>query len=273
MPALRSATHLTRRVRQTPTLFRNFPAVFWDLGTQRTRFARREMTLRLRNGYQVTIPNADGARYPIYEIFADDAYDMAALTSGIDADAAVLDVGGQVGCFALAAALALPRATVHVYEASPTSASYAQRNVDDNGLSARVSVHAAALAGEPGEFSLIDNGTASVLNGMTAPEGSGHEVVVPAVTFDEAVARVRADGGRVQVVKMDVEGAEYDVVLASSPASWSDVRTVALEYHPVGGHGLDELLAFLGPLGFAPYHQEDGSEPGLGMIWLRRGAA
>lgn len=268
MPALRSTSHLSKRIRQTPGLFRNFPTVFWDLGTQRTRFARDEMTLRLRNGVQVTIPNADGARYPIYEIFADDAYGLAELTSGIDGDAAVLDIGGQVGCFALAVAGALPRAAVHVYEASPTSASYAQRNVDDNGLGDRVTVHAAALAGEAGEFSLIDNGNASVLNGITAP--GGREVVVPAVAFDEAVARVRATGRTVQVVKMDVEGAEYDVVLASSPDSWSDVRTVALEYHPVPGHDLDELMAFLSPLGFERYHQEDGSEPGLGMVWLRR---
>lgn len=268
MPALRSAGHLSKRVRQTPGLFRNFPTVFWDLGTQRTRFARREMTLRLRNGFQVTIPNADGARYPIYEIFADDAYGMETLTRGVDPEAAVLDIGGQVGCFALALARELPRAAVHVYEASPTSASYAQRNVDDNSLSDRVTVHAAALAGEAGEFSLIDNGNASVLNGITAP--GGREVVVPAVTFDEAVARVRATGRQVQVVKMDVEGAEYDVVLASSPDSWSDVRTVALEYHPVAGHGLEELMAFLSPLGLQPYHQEDGTEPGLGMVWLRR---
>lgn len=44
MPALRSTSHLTKRIRQTPGLFRNFPTVFWDLGTQRTRFARDEMT-------------------------------------------------------------------------------------------------------------------------------------------------------------------------------------------------------------------------------------
>lgn len=94
MPALRSTSHLTKRIRQTPGLFRNFPTVFWDLGTQRTRFARDEMTLRLRNGYRVTIPNADGARYPIYEIFADDAYGMADLTRGLSPQAAVLDIGG-----------------------------------------------------------------------------------------------------------------------------------------------------------------------------------
>ncbi|WP_435770490.1 FkbM family methyltransferase [Nocardioides sp. SYSU DS0651] len=272
MPAVRSAAHLAKRIRQTPALFRNFPTVFWDLGTQETRLARREMTLRLRNGFVVTIPNADGARYPVYEIFADDAYGMADLTRGVDADAAVLDIGGQVGCFALAVARALPAASIDVYEASPTSAAYARRNMADNALADRVTVHAAALAGERGEFSLVDNGTASVLNGITAPEGSGQEVVVPAVTFDDAVAEVRAAGRSVQVVKMDVEGAEYDVVLASSPKSWSEVRTAALEYHPVDGHGLQELLDFLAPLGLRPYHHEEGNQPGLGMVWLRRGA-
>jgi FkbM family methyltransferase len=272
MPAVRSAAHLAKRLRQTPTLFRNFPTVLWDLGTQDTRFARREMTLRLRNGYVVTIPNADGARYPVYEIFADDAYGLDALTRGVDDDAAVLDVGGQVGCFALAVARALPGASIHVYEASPTSASYAQRNMEDNGLAGRVTVHAAALSDSRGEFSLVDNGDASVLNGITAPAGSGREVVVPAVTFDDAVAEVRAAGGRVQVVKMDVEGAEYDVVLASSPESWSDVRAAAVEYHPVEGHGLEELLDFLSGVGLRPYHHEEGSEPGLGMVWLRRAA-
>lgn len=270
MPGIRSVGHLTKRIRQTPALFSNFPAVFWDLGTQRTPLARREMTLRLRNGYTVTIPNADGARYAVYEIFSDDAYGMAELTRDVAPQAAVLDVGAQVGCFALAVAQSLPSATVQVYEASPTSASYAERNVRDNGLADRVSVHAAALAGEDGEFSMIDNGDASVHNGLTAGEGT--RVTVPAVSFDNAVAAARAEGRSVELVKMDVEGAEYDVILRSSPESWSEVKAVALEYHPVAGHSLAELLAFLEPLGLTPYRQEDGTEPGLGMVWLRREA-
>lgn len=270
MPGIRSVGHLAKRIRQTPALFSNFPTVFWDLGTQKTPLARREMNLRLRNGYTMTIPNADGARYAIYEIFSDDAYGIAELTRDLDPEAAVLDVGAQVGCFALAIAEALPRAAVEVYEASPTSASYAERNVRDNGLADRVSVHSAALAGEDGEFSMIDNGDASVHNGLIAGEGT--EVTVPAVSFDHAVAQARSGGRSVQLVKMDVEGAEYDVILRSSPGSWAEVKAVALEYHPVPGHSLDELLGFLEPLGFAPYRQEDGTEPGLGMIWLRRNA-
>ena len=106
------------------------------------------------------------------------------------------------------------------------------RNVEANGLQDRIVVHAKALAGETGTFTFVDSGTASGHNGLTAPEGLGSEVTVPSETFDNAV---KAAGGNVQIVKMDVEGAEYDILLRSDPASWTDVRKVVMEYHPVDG--------------------------------------
>jgi FkbM family methyltransferase len=267
----RGAVFMAKRVRQTPQLFRNFPEVFWDLGTHRTRWRRPEMTFRMRNGYVVRCPNVDGARFPLYEIFGDDAYELAELTAGVDPDAGVLDVGGQIGSFSLAVAAAMPGARVHVYEASPTSASFITRNVADNGLSGRVTVHAEALAGEEGDFTFVDSGTASGHNGLTAPEWmkaqGATEVTVPARTFDQAVAAV---GGSVQIVKMDVEGAEYDIVLRSDPASWSDVRKVVMEYHPVEGHRLEELLDFFDGVGLVPGRHDVGLRAGLGVIWLAR---
>ncbi len=276
MTLVRSGAHLAKRVRQTPQLFRNFPEVFWDLGTHRTPLRRDEMTFKLRNGYVVTCPNVNGARFPLYEIFADDAYHLDELAAGVSPDAAVLDVGGQIGSFSLALAKTLPQSRIHVYEASPVSASYISRNVKDNNLDDTITVHGEAMAGKPGEFTFIDSGTASGHNGLTAPgwmtEQGAKEVTVPAQTFDRAVAAIAADGGSVQIVKMDVEGAEYDIVLQSSPASWSDVRKVVMEYHPVDGHTLDELLEFFAAVGLEPGQHEPGSRPGLGVIWLSRTA-
>ncbi|TNM44119.1 FkbM family methyltransferase [Nocardioides albidus] len=271
MSTVRSATHLAKRVRQTPTLFRNFPTVFWDLGTARTPWRRAEMTFKMRNGYVVTCPNSNGARFPLFEIFGDDAYDMEALVAGVSSDATVLDVGGQIGSFALAVARAPPAAYVQVYEASPTSADYIARNVEGNGLASRVTVHAKAMAGETGEFTFLDSGTASGHNGLTAPEwmrtDGAREVTVEAETFDNAVALAPTP---VEIVKMDIEGAEYDLVLRSSPESWSTVRKIVMEYHPVAGHDLQELLDFFAPLGLTPARQDPGTEPGLGVIWLTR---
>lgn len=253
MKTARGTAHVAKRARQTPVLFRNFPAVFRDLALSDTRWASKEITFRLRNGYTVVTPNADGARFPLYEVFGDDGYRVAELMNGVDPDATILDVGGQIGSFSLAMAKALPQARIHVYEASPTSAGYVSRNINNNGLSGRVTVHAKAMAGEVGEFTFVDSGDASGHNGRTAPERLGSEGKLQSDTFDNAV---KTAGGNVQIVKMDVEGAEYDIILRSDPASWSEVRKVVMEYHPVAGHTLEELVTFFAAVGLEPTHHD-----------------
>jgi FkbM family methyltransferase len=267
MKVQRGAAHILRRARQTPELFRNFPMVFIDLARAGTPWPSDEMTFRMRNGFTVVSPNADGARFPLYEVFADDGYRLDELYAGVDPDAAVLDIGGQIGSFSLATSRALPQGRIHVYEASPTSAAYVSRNISANNLDSRVTVHAKALAGEVGTFTFVDSGTASGFNGLTAPEGLGGEVTVPCVTFDDAV---KTAGGNVQVVKIDVEGAEYDIILRSDPASWVDVRRVVMEYHPMPGHTLKELTDFFASVGIMPRRHDRGTIEGLGIMWLSR---
>lgn len=263
----RGVSHVSQRVRQTPALFTNYPQVFVSLLASMTPWQRREMIFRLRNGYTIVSPNADGARFPIYEIFADDGYDLDVLCRGLRPDAHVLDIGGQIGCFSLAVAKHMPGARIDVYEASPTSASYVKRNVEANGLGDRIRVHAQAMSGEDGFFTFVDSGTASGHNGLTAPEGLGEEVTVPCSTFDAAVAKL---DGRVELVKADVEGAEYDIILKSSPSSWSTVERIVMEYHPVAGHSLDELVDFFAYVGIRPTAHDPGTRAGLGVMWFAR---
>ena len=270
MKTARGVAHLTTRLRQTPVLFRNFPQVLIGLVASETPWGPRELTFHLRNGYTVVAPNADGARYPVYEIFVDDGYHLADLCAGLDPDTAVLDIGGQIGCFSLAVARSLTRARIHVYEASPVSAAYVQRNVDANGLGSRVSVHAAAVAGAAGTFSFNDSGTANGQNSFVDRGAAGASITVPCTTFDRARAGVP---GKVQLVKIDTEGAEYDIVLNSSRASWDGVRKVVFEYHPVPERSVDELLHFFYALGFETVRHEPGAEPGLGVVWLSRVSA
>ena len=47
----------------------------------------------------------------------------------------------------------------------------------------------------------------------------------------------------VDVVKIDCEGAEYELIGASSPASWSTVSRVVLEHHPHSELGWPDLQA------------------------------
>jgi FkbM family methyltransferase len=200
-------------------------------------------------------------------VFAEDAYRLSWFTDDLGPDLAAIDIGGHIGCFSLAFARLHPQARVHAYEASPTTASFLARNISANSLGDRVHSHAQAVSSERGTLEFADNVHASALNGLTAPEGASM-VKVEAITFADAVA---AAGGRVDVVKIDTEGAEYDIVLGSKPADWDGVRRVVLEYHDVPGHGWSELEAFFAEAGLETVRHEPATAA-QGPAWLRRSA-
>ncbi|KQY50149.1 MULTISPECIES: FkbM family methyltransferase [unclassified Nocardioides] len=252
-----------RRVRQT-LQYANGASLLFNLASARTPWARSSLTYRLRGGGTVSCPNVAGARVPIYEVFSEDTYRMKETISGLPPSLVALDIGGQVGCFSLALVRAAKRVQVHAYEASPSTAAWLRRNVTDNGFSASITVHATAVSDHEGTISFNDNGQASGLNGLTAPDGT--LVEVPCIRFAAAVA---AAGGRVDLVKIDTEGAEYDIVLGSSPSDWASVSRVVMEYHDVPGHSWDELHAFFTSCGFTLRRHEPAG-PRQGTVWLAR---
>ncbi len=256
---LRSASLTARRLRQTVGSFDNGGRVLLDLGRRAD-----ELTVKT-HGLTITCPNVAGARVPLYEIFAENAYRLDWFTQGLRDGFVAVDIGGHVGCFSTALATERSDAAVNTFEASPTTFQYLQRNVQQNGLGDRVSVNHLALAPEAGTLEFADNSGGSGLNGITAPEGSP-VIQVPATT----IAAVFAEHGPVDLVKIDTEGAEYGIVLASDPADWSTVSRVVLEYHDVPGHSWDELVSFFGSAGLDVVRHEPVSDR-LGTAWLSRG--
>lgn len=260
----RSPRLALRRTRQTLTAFENGPKVLWDLAGQRLPWGGDEVVFRTASGTVVHCPNRPGARVPVYEIFAEDAYRLSSVLEGLRAPV-VLDIGGHIGCFALAVAQAAPDARVHSYEASPSTAAWLSRNVVANGLADRVTAHHVAIASERGKLSFADNRGGSSLNGLTAPAGSP-QVQVPSITFADAVAGA---GDCVDVVKIDTEGAEYDLVLAGEPAAWASVQRLVLEYHDVPGHDWSELRDYFAAVGLQVTDHEPAT-PRQGTAWLAR---
>ncbi|MBD8606992.1 FkbM family methyltransferase [Aeromicrobium sp. CFBP 8757] len=260
---LRGAAYASRRIRQSFTHFDNGPQVLWDT------LRGREMTFRTRTGLTIHAPSVDGARFPVYEITADDVYRLDELLAGLRPDLVAVDIGAHIGSFSTAVCAAVPGATVHAYEASPSTAAWLERNVTANSLGDRLVVHRRAVSDHEGDLEIVDNGEASAHNGLTAPDGSGSVVSVPCVTFADIHAET---GGTIDLVKSDAEGAEYGVILTSDPAHWATVQRVVMEYHPVDGYELDDLVRFLGAVGLDLVRHEPADRPGLGNAWFARGA-
>jgi FkbM family methyltransferase len=202
---------------------------------------------------------------PVFEVFAEDAYRNGWFSAGLT-NPKVLDIGGHVGCFTVDLCRVVPGATVHAYEASPTTAAYLARNVARNIPDGRAVVFNEALSSTNGTLRLIDNAGASGLNSVNGSTTGGTAVEVPAVSFRTAVERL---GGTVDIVKMDIEGGEYAVLAGSDPSEWGSVQRVVLEYHDVDGHGYPEVEAFFTAAGMNVVRQEPSTDR-LGVVWFSR---
>jgi FkbM family methyltransferase len=256
-----------RRIAQTPAAFSNWPELLSGVARSRLGGGPDTLTFHTRTGQSISIPNAGGARVPVYEVFAEDCYDLAWFLGDLaDRPIHVLDIGAHVGTFSCSLGRLHPQATVDAYEPTYDTAQFLRRNVAANGLEGRIHVHEAALAGETGFAMFERTGNASGFNRLAAVDGRDEGIRVETVSFDDVVAR---SDQPIELVKMDCEGGEYDLVYRSDPANWQSVQRLVLEYHPVQGESWEELRAWFAGVGLHVVRSSPGT-PGLGVAWLSR---
>ena len=180
----------------------------------------------------------------------------------------VLDLGAHRGSFAVRAALAAPKTRVLAVEPEPENLRYLNANIALNRLG-NVAVHAAAVSADPGEALLYvaarGSGTNSLLRERVKGD-KGVSVAVPTIRLDDLLEK--ADG-QVDLMKMDVEGAEYAVLHAVSSNALRRIHRIVLEYHGVTGLDAeavrDDLQSHLQGNGFECAADKDRS-----LLFARR---
>jgi FkbM family methyltransferase len=259
--------HQLRRLLQTPQAFTNWPGLLAGIARKKVADGPDVLTFHTRGGQTISIPNSPGARVPLYEVFAEDCYDLRwFLGELIDRPIHVLDIGAHVGTFSTYLASIHPTATVDCFEPSPDTFQFLKRNVEANGNADRIHPHQKALAGETGSAILDVQGAGSGLNNLAVDDQADVAGVrVETIAFDEVVAAAR---GPVELIKMDCEGGEYDLVYKSSKESWASVQRLVLEYHPFPNESWEELRAWFADVGL--HVLRDIRSPIAGTAWLSR---
>jgi len=155
----------------------------------------------------------------------------------------VLDIGANIGIAALYFASSFPGAVVHAFEPVPANCEVLKANAR---AIPRIQVHQYALGAEDGELELFDSDDKANLGGFSSHGlgvDPGRSQPVPVRHAGRALAELGIE--RADVIKIDTEGAEWEILTAMDRAVLGSARVIMGELH---GRRDFELLHYLQPM-------------------------
>ena len=193
---------------------------------------RRPARLRVRrHGREVAFWVAE---YPdlevVRELYLEDEYDEALPASALPAaPATVFDCGANIGLAALDFRTRWPDAVIHAFEPDPHAFATLARNVaDDPGIHA----HNVAIGAADGERVLFSS-PMSVVSSFHRQTGDQAPVPVAVRSLDSLMAELGV--GRVDLLKLDVEGAEAEALRGLGDPVRVGAIVGELHFEQIGG--------------------------------------
>lgn len=232
---LRSAAGLAR-------VIGNWPSALAD----HAGLARTPYVSRLRNGLKFRIrPGTDDGRI-LFEIFVRGCYDIASIPAG----ATVVDIGANIGIFSIRAGRVAQR--VIACEPFPANVELLKAHVAMNAMP-HVQVHAVAIAAAPGRSALVLPDDDGYVGRYSLHPGRGSRTIeVECISLDDLVRK--ADIKRIDLLKVDCQGSEYEILFAASQATLAIIDQLIVECEVFPGRAdwsQESLHRYLEARGFA----------------------
>ena len=158
----------------------------------------------------------------LWQIYCREVYAVA------PSDRVIVDAGANIGLFTCFAAMRAPQASVHAIEPFPATYERLVETVRANGFDARVTCHRVALSSSDGVSAMSAAAEASQMFHL-ASGTAGSGVSVTTTTLAALLGSI--DVPAIDLLKMDIEGSEYDVLLTTPPDVLKRIRRVDLEFH------------------------------------------
>ena len=259
---VRSPAQIARRLRLLPLVarnVRNWPVFMYHYALGFVPDAAYEF----RNGARLRIGRGVD-HVPIIEIFFRRDYGTP------PDDAVIVDLGANIGVFSIYATATAHKARVYAYEPMPEFHRLMLENVRLNGCADAITCFRCGVAGEAEDRELYLGGTDLFFPTLIPPRAgaAAARARVPCTTLDDVLEVNRLP--RVDLLKMDIEGAEYEV-LYRARACFDRIREIRMEYHHVDRdeRNVGHLKRFLTERGYRISY-ERANTPTHGTLWAAR---
>ena len=225
------------------------------------RLAARRMQFETRLGpiLEAEIGNAA----PIVEVFRDAEYSIPIDWTQVRT---VIDVGGHVGAFAAWVAVQARQARIVIFEPEQATFQDLEANMKRNGLLDRVTLKNAAV-GEADGKRLLHVPNERYAASFTRMNG-GRVVEVECLALERYLGEHRPH--RIDVLKLDCEGAEWEILESLHSASFERVTHIFVECHARTTEEVAKMIRLLEGRGFVVHVRYKGGwgpYPIMAILW------
>jgi FkbM family methyltransferase len=193
--------------------------------------------------------------YELRNILYDDCYGLVKIDGPVNS---ILDVGGNIGLFSLAARSRFPGARIHSYEPNP----HVQSHLLCNTSSLSVEVHPEAIGAGDGWIDIESDG-----GSLFAKTASSDKGTIKKTAIATAIDRL---GGSADLLKLDCEGAEWE--LFEQREIWKRIKWLTMEYHLWANPKMEvpALVRIIRDIGFRITHLSEAPELKWGVLHAAR---
>lgn len=199
----------------------------WRFLADRKKEGGTPVEIALRSGHTVRIPDTRLDRHAFHRIFARDEYRLDRI--GADRLGTVIDVGANVGLFALRVAPLAER--VLCFEPFPANFELLERNTKHLENVSRFRLAVSNTSGKASFHESVHNVGHSLHADVSRGDG---EVAVECVTLHDAMTAHAVS--ECSLLKLDCEGAEYQILESLPEDAWGRIDRTCMEYHAVPSH-------------------------------------
>ena len=230
-------------------LYRNWPMALLD-GLHLAQ--PRPIVYRLRDGTELCASTRTYDLSIINEVWMDQVY-TSSLGFSIRDGWVIVDLGGHKGIFAIFAATRARNVMVYTFEPAPDNFAQLSYNIRQNKLS-NVRMFNIAVSGRDGESTLHlcpDCAQSGFLQRCNPALRPVRDIKVETWSMERVLRTVASP---VNLLKVDIEGLEYEAVLSCPADIFRTVERIALEYHDNRvrtSHCVSELVESLNDRGFS----------------------
>lgn len=243
------------------------PTILWKVKNWPTyflyyfRIKKGGGTFFLRNG--VTITDREGtASGTIAVVFIRKQY------GSVIGKRTIVEIGANIGTFSVYAATSDPNIRLYSYEPIKANYDVLLKNVASNGCKDRVTAYNKGVASrtEKRTFYLASSPEHSFCKSDAPVNGT---ITVDCLSLEDILRDNSIS--KVDLLKVNAEGAEYEILYAASRDCFQKIDEIRMEYHQQDEprHNVEQLISFLESMGYATTHLYK-YKAGEGFLWMKR---